>query len=277
MMDLLFHVVRDTLFVLLHDKRYGGLLPGLICSLHTWGRDQSFHPHLHCLVTAGGLDGAGEWVKAKKPDLLPYRVIRALYRGKMIAAVREALHAGKLVLPPSLPAFRLENTLNRLGREDWNVEICQRYSHGKGVLVYLAHYVRGGPISDSRILSADSTSVSFEYFDHRSKTNKVMRLTPEAFLLRVLQHVPPARKKTVRYYGLYAEHNINLLNTCREVLGQPHVEPAEYMTWESFWGKLYKDLPNRCPVCGKQLIPARRLPRWTTYHPKIGQEHASAA
>jgi Putative transposase/Transposase zinc-binding domain len=277
MMDLLFHVVRDTLLVLLGSERYGGLLPGMMCNLHTWGRNLHLHPHLHCLITAGGLNKAGEWVQAKKADLLPYRVVRELYRGKMIAAVRDALRAGKLALPPTLPAFRLENTLNRLGRESWNVEICERYSHGKGVLMYLAGYVRGGPISDSRILSSDSNSVSFEYFDHRDKTTKVMTLSPEAFLLRALQHVPPPRKKMVRYYGLYAEHNVELLNISRATLGQPKIEPAEFMTWEAFWETKDGGLPNLCPVCGKKLVPVGRLRRWNTYHPGImGQDDQAA-
>ena len=277
MMELLFHSVRDTLFVLLGDQRYGGLLPGLICSLHTWGRNLSLHPHLHCLVTGFGLRSDGAWVQAKKANLLPYLVVRQLYRGKMIAAVRDMLHAGALALPPDLPAFRLENTLNRLGREPWNVEIRQRYSHASGVMIYLAHYIRGGPISDRRILSFNSEMVSFFYLDHRDKKTKVMQLSPEEFLLRVLQHVPPPRKKTIRYYGLYAEHNDHLLGIARSVLGQPPAQPASFLTWQAFWVQSQSELPNLCPVCGKPLIQGQRLRRWSTYHPGVMTTDENAA
>lgn len=259
MMDLLFQSARDTLFQLLSDSMYGGFTPGMLCSLHTWGRNLSFHPHLHCLVSAGGLTGSAMWAWAKKAGLLPYGVVRALFRGKMIAAVRRALRAGQLVLPPSLPAFRLENTLNRLGRASWNVEVREQYSHGEGVLTYLARYVRGGPISNSRILSASDTSVTFRYLDHRDGSTKEMALRPEAFLLRVLQHVPPERKKIVRYYGLYAEHQIESLNAARGALGQEEVAPPEFMTWEEFWRDTEEEPPNLCPVCQRPLVPVRRL------------------
>ena len=277
MMDLLFHAVRDTLFVLLADKKYGGLVPGLLCSLHTWGRSLSFHPHLHCLITAGGLDSNGSWARAKKANLLPYHVVRELYRGKMIAAVRGALRAGQLNLPPGLPAFRLENTLNRLGRAQWNVKILEQYSHGEGVLVYLARYVRGGPIAESRIVSSESTGVTFRYHDHRDGSTKEMPLSPEAFILRVLQHVPPPRKKLVRYYGLYAEHNQDSLNTARYALGQKWVIPPDFLTWEAFWAKTGKELPNLCPVCRRPLVSGPKLPRWSTYHPGVITHHEKAA
>ena len=277
MMDVLFHCVRDTLFVLLGDERYGGLVPGLLCSYHSWGRDQGYHPHLHCLVTAGGRGKAGAWVPAKKANLLPYLVVRDLYRGKMIAAVRGALHSGELVLPPDLPEFRLENTLNRLGRAPWNVEIRERYPHGEGVLIYLARYIRGGPIADSRIVSFDSSSVVFKYLDHRDNTMKEMLLSPDDFLLRVLQHVPPPRKKMVRHYGLYAEHNLEMLNASRAALGQRRVEPREFLKWETFWAKTEKEMPNLCPVCGRALVPGPRLRRWSTHDPGIKRPDEKAA
>jgi hypothetical protein len=276
MMDLLFHCVRDTLFVLLADPRYGAFVPGLICSLHTWGRNLSFHPHLHCLVTAGGLLDAAFWARAKKSNLVPYRVVRELYRGKMIAAVRGALRSGKLVLPPELPAFRLENTLNRLGREPWNVEVGQRYSHGGGVVTYLARYVRGGPISDSRIVASDASSVTFRYLDHRDGQTKEMRLSPKDFILRVMQHVPPPRKKMVRYYGLYAEHNIEMLNTSRAALGQEPAEPAERLTWQALYERAEKEIPNLCPVCKSRMVPGPRLSR-RNLHPPGPESHRETA
>ena len=277
MIELLFHVVRDTLFVLLGDERYGGIVPGLLCSLHTWGRNLCLHPHLHCIITAFGFRLDGTWGEPKKANLLPYLVVRELYRGKMIAAIRDALEAGKLVLPPSLLVFQLQNTLNELGRQSWNVEIRERYSSAKGVLSYLARYVGGGCISDSQIKSSEAESVSFTYLDHRDETTKEMRLSPEAFLMRFLQHVPPPRKKLVRYYGLYAEHNEKLLNEARAALGQARAERPQFLAWQAFLSKIGRESQSLCPVCGKPLVLGRRLRRWSTYHPGIEGPHEAAA
>jgi len=141
----------------------------------------------------------------------------------------------------------------------------------------LARYICGGPISESNILSSGSGVVSFRYLDHHDKTNKVLQLPHEEFLLRVLRHVPPPRKKMVRYYGLYAEHNAELLKKARMVLGQPIPETPSFLTWQEHYHNIGKELPNLCPVCGTPLVPGRRLRRWSTYHPGVHAPHEAAA
>ena len=277
MMDIFFRVVRDTLFLLLADTKYGGFLPGMICSMHTWGRSMPLHPHIHCLVTAGGLVGGLLWVRAKKKTLLPYLVVRRIYRGKMLDAIRKALKGGQLVLPPGISRETMESTLNKLSQEEWNAEISEQYAHGNGVVEYLSRYIRGTPIANKQILSYDSHAVSFLYRDHRDNQEKVMTLSAVEFLKRLLKHVPPAKKKTVRYFGLYAESNRDLLNRSRAALDQKDYEAPDSPTWEALWQGSPEEKPNLCPTCHRPLILGRRIPKWECIHPGMVSPGREAA
>ena len=122
-------------------------MPGIIATLHTWSQTLLLHPHLHCLVTGGGLSDAGQWVAVRHGFLLPMRVVRALFRGKLLAAIRQGLQAGRLQLPAGKRLQQMENLLHKLGRLKWNVHIRERYPHGQGVLIYLARYLaRRAPV-----------------------------------------------------------------------------------------------------------------------------------
>ena len=122
MPSLLFRSVRDTLMTLLKDERYLGALPGILMSLHIWGRTLSLHPHLHCLVTAGGLRD-GQWIETRKDYLLPVQVVKALYRGKLLSAICQAVEDQRLRLPADQTPQQVKNLLNQLGRKTWNVRI----------------------------------------------------------------------------------------------------------------------------------------------------------
>ena len=134
MTGILFSSVRDTLFELLGDKQYLGAQPGIIASLHTWSKTLSLHPHIHCLVTGGGLTTAKQWLSVQGTFLLSFRVVRKLFRGKVLAGTRKALRSGELILPHAMRPQQVENLLNKLGRKKWNVHVRERYSHGKGYL-----------------------------------------------------------------------------------------------------------------------------------------------
>ena len=112
-------------------------MPGFILALHTWGRSLQLHPHIHCLITDGGMQN-GAWHRPRGSCFLPARVVMALFRGKLLAALRSALADGTLRLPPDLSAEGCRSLLNQLGRVKWNVHLQQRYEHGQGVLTYLA-------------------------------------------------------------------------------------------------------------------------------------------
>jgi Putative transposase/Transposase zinc-binding domain len=163
MTALLFQAVRETLCTLLADPHYLGAQPGIMAALHTWSQTLVLHPHVHCLVTGGGLTASGDWKAVRNGFLLPARVVMAVFRGKMLAAIRHALACGALTLPEPLRPQPLLNLLTRLGhprKTKWNVRIMERYPHGAGVVTYLARYLRGGPIKNARLVAWDGERVT---------------------------------------------------------------------------------------------------------------------
>lgn len=169
MSTLLLQAVRDTLSTLLAEPKSLGAQPGIIAALHTWSQTLVLHPHLHCLVTGGGRTPAGPWVAVRNGFLWPMRVVMAVFRGKMVDAIRQSFARGALVLPEPRRPQQFINLLNRLGhptKTKWNVRIMERYRHGAGVVTYLARYLRGGPIKNARLVAWDGACVTFTYRAH---------------------------------------------------------------------------------------------------------------
>jgi len=256
---ILFHSARDTLFELLGDEKYLGAQPGLIASLHTWSRTLLLHPHLHVLVTGGGWDQAKGWRPIRRSYLLPFEVVRKLFRGKFLSGIGKAFDRGELVLPKGVQPHQFRNLLNKLGRKPWNVYLRESYAHGVGVMTYLARYLRGGPISNKRIVRSTAGQVQFHY--GREKV-ALMELPTDQFLARLLQHVPPRNAIRVRSYGLYHHSRKEELALCRVILGQPPVQEPEFLDWQSYCGRRGDAHPERCPVCGKTLVKVASISRW---------------
>jgi len=154
MTTLLCQAVRDTLGTLRAAPKYLGAPPGIMAALPTWSQTLVRHPHRHGLVTGGGLTPAGQWVAVRHGFLLPARVVMAVFRGKMVAAIRQTFAHGALALPESMQPQPLLNLLNRLGhptKTRWHVRIMERYRHGAGVVTSLARSLRGGPLKNARL------------------------------------------------------------------------------------------------------------------------------
>jgi len=281
MTRLLFASVHDTLCELLGDATYLGAKPGIIATLHTWTQTLLLHPHIHCLVTGGGLTEGGHWVAVRHGFLLPMRVVMVLFRGKLLAAIRQGLHQGQLRVPQGKRLQQVDNLLNRLGRTKWNVHIRERYPYGQGVLVYLARYLRGGPIANRRLRAADGQQVIFTYEERAKGPGSLakcgtMRLPLEQFIGRWLLHVPPRGAVRVRCWGLYAHTQGEELAVCRQHVGQGPVDaPAPRDgRHESEAGE---EAPSeRCPVCGQRLVCTALIPRAGVPPPaETGWEHVA--
>jgi hypothetical protein len=270
MTTLLFQAVRDTLGTLLADPKYLGAQPGILAALHTWSQTLVLHPHLHCLVTGGGLTPAGQWVAVRHGFLLPARVVMAVFRGKMVAGLRQTFARGALALPESMRPQQLVNLLNRLGhptKTKWNVRIMERYRHGAGVVTYLARYLRGGPIKNARLVAWDCDRVTFlhrarqEEAEGRSPSPQRITLAVADFLQRWLQHVPVPQTRVVRSYGLYHPTQAEALGLCRTALGQPAVVVPVRLDWQTMCAQRGDAHPERCPTCGQVLVCAGVIPR----------------
>jgi hypothetical protein len=193
--------------------------------------------------------------------LLPVEVVRIIFRGKFLDAIRKAVEQGRLVLPEGRTEQQVNNLLNKLGRKKWNVCIRERYSHGSGVVTYLARYVRGGPISNQRLSCVDEKGVTFRYQDHRDGKVKPMTLSSEEFVQRVLWHVPERGMQVIRHYGLYGRCGQELREKCRAQLGQLPEEKPTTLDVASYWEKTGHPEKMRCAVCGERLIRVGRVPR----------------
>src|SRR5262244_3525404 len=270
MTALLFQAVRDTLCTLLADPKYLGAQPGILAALHTWSQTLVLHPHMHCLVTGGGLTASGEWQAVRHGFLLPARVIMAVFRGKMLDAIRQAFARGTLALPEPMRPQQFVNLLNRLGhptKTKWNVRIMERYRHGTGVVTYLARYLRGGPIKNARLVAWDGARVTFlhrarrEEAEGRSASPQRITLAVDDFLQRWLQHVPMPQTRVVRSYGLYQPTQTAALALCRVALGQPPVEAPASLDWQTVCAQRGEAHPERCPTCGQRLVCTDVIPR----------------
>lgn len=283
--SLLFRAAKEALLELMEDPNYCGGRPGVLAALHTWCQKLTAHVHLHVLVTAGALAQDGTWREPRRNCLLPRMVLMIIFRGKLRHFLLEAFRREELTLPPDHSAFRWLSALNRLGRVPWNVKIHERYDHAKGVLTYLARYLRGGPLPDSRILSDDSRGIRFRYrlpmrgsVAEQPKRYSTMTLTPDEFLRRILEHIPPKGLQVVRGYGLYSGNQHSQIHEAKACFPpqEPGDEATSCETTETIghW--------QRCPECGERLvvqeIPGTRSalnPRLARAPPAAQQTHLS--
>lgn len=241
--DHLFKASAETLKDLLSDDTYLGADVGLLSAVHTWGRTLSFHPHVHVLVTGGGLAQDGAWRTVTQDFLLPVGVIKAKFRGKWLTWLNDAYAAGELTLPPDWTPERWRCVLRTIARQPWNVRIQGAYRHGHGVAHYLSRYLRGGPIKDHRIVSATPECITFRYRDHHDQREKSMALSQTQFIDRVLWHVPVKGQHQVRYYGLYTASAATKRQQVSDHLGvvEETPMPAEAHT-------------RQCPTCSRALF-----------------------
>ena len=250
MAKLLFDCVRDCLLELMADPKRLGVRPGLLMALHTWGRNLSQHPHVHCLLSAGGIDLDGQWKPGCAGFLLPIKPLQILFRGKLLARLKTLLLAQHLRLPPAQGLPHWQSTIRQLYLEHWNIEIQPPYDHARGVALYLARYVRGGPVPKDRMLSLDSKGlVRMGYTDHRDGRAKTLCLHAHEFIARVLWHAPPKGLHTVRYGGLYSCAQPEQYHTAVSALASapPPVRSASQVNTPSA-------ALMSCPTCKRPLL-----------------------
>lgn len=255
--QLLFTSVRETIQKLSRDTRYLGAMPGVILALHTWARNQTFHPHIHCVISHGGLDKSGRWQTPKRASFLPAKVMMMIFRGKYLAGIKKALAAGELIIPSNEREQRLLNLCNKLGRQCWVVHCAKPYEHGQGVAKYLARYIRGGAIKNSQILQLGKQHIKLRYKSHQTKQTEYLCLTHVQFMQRLLSHMAIPKKPHYQMMGLYHGKCRLKLNQAREALGQIAVHEIKVPDWQSFIKK--QGELACCKQCGKTLNQLRPI------------------
>ena len=254
--DLLFRAAAQSLLTLAADPQRLGAQIGVTAILHTWGQNLMFHPHLHCVVTGGGLSPDGSrWIATRPGYLFPVKVLGRLFRGKFLAGLKHAYQAGQLSLGGSVAdlaepaAFR--RWLDGLYRQNWVVYAKRPFGGAKQVFRYLGRYSHRVAIANSRLLALEDDQVLFHWRDYADDNRlKVMRLAAEEFIRRFLLHVLPKRFVRIRHYGLLAGRNVTTqLARCRQLLGVADVQDPVERTWLDQLQEWTQHDLNCCPQC----------------------------
>jgi hypothetical protein len=267
---LLFGAAAATLRTLARDPQHLGADIGFTAILHTWGQDLRFHPHLHCVVTGGGLDRQGKrWVACRKNFFLPVKVLGQLFRGKFLDGLRRARRQGKLHGSSAAPdqPVAWKRLIDNLYQLDWVVYAKPPFGGPEHVFRYLGRYTHRVAISNHRLVSFREGRVTFHLRDY-ADDGKIRQLTLAAgeFVRRFLLHVLPRGFTRIRHFGLLAARNVHTrLARAHELLAsQPATcaqdpDPAAAPWWLRLLRLTGMDA-MLCPYCGTGRLV--REPPW---------------
>jgi hypothetical protein len=260
--NLLFHTSAATLLEIARDPRHLGAEIGFFSMLHTWDQRLHHHPHVHCVLAAGGLaPDHSRWISSRRSFFLPINVLSRVFRGKFVAGLKTAFHAGALqfhghLLPLAEPrAFA--SWLRVLFRHDWVVYSKRPFGGPEHVLRYLGAYTHRVAISNRRLVALAEGNVTFRSRDsaHGNKT-RLMTLLVDEFLRRFLLHLLPRGFVRIRNFGFLANRQramllplcFRLLQDAAEISTSTAVPAADHP--HSLWN---------CPVCGGTMHVIERL------------------
>lgn len=238
--DLLFRAAAETMLEVAADPRHLGARIGFLSILHTWGQNLRLHPHLHCVIPAGGFDeGYSHWVHPRYAFFLPVKVLSRVFRGKYLALLQQALPQRHIDCPSTL--------VRALYKDDWVVYAKPAFGDPVRVLRYLGRYTHRVAISNQRLLSFDGHRVSFRWKDYaHGNKQRIMTLTASEFLRRFCHHVLPRGFVRIRHFGYLANARRGaLIALARQLLAclppaTSHLTNASQAAW-------------RCPRCGANM------------------------
>lgn len=263
--DALFACTSETLLELGQSRLDATL--GITMVLHTWTREMKFHPHVHAIVTAGGLacDGA-TWNHSNKQYLFPVEVIGELVRGKMLDWLKRSHRRGVFdTFDEFFDPEAFDRLISRLWSHDWVVYAKKPFRDSTHVMKYLGRYTHRVAIANSRIVDVTDTSVAF-----RTKAGKVITVSPVEFLRRFCLHVLPAGFNKIRHYGLYSSAALNTTHVIAKAMltssvlnnaTLPVTAAPITLTWQQHLRLLTARDVNACPVCGAPVdhLPVARI------------------
>ena len=268
--DLLLRASAQTLLEVARHPRHLGAEIGFFSVLHTWNQKLEHHPHVHCVVPAGGLSpDHRHWLTSRRRFFLPLPVLARVFRGKFVAALKHAFAAGQLgfhgQLKPLASPRAFSSFLRPLFRRDWVVYCKPPFGGPEYVLYYLGAYTHRVAISNHRLVSLTGDQVTFRWRDSaHGNQQRLMTLSVDEFLRRFLLHVLPPGFVRIRHFGFLAHRRrAALLPLCFQFLGRPvdlppvpEPQPREeegcstHQPSTSTWS---------CPQCGGPMIILERL------------------
>lgn len=258
--SLLHRCSSETLLELSADRKYLGATPGIIQVLHTWGQTLNFHPHIHCIVTGGGLTKDLKLKTSSADFFIPVRVLGSKFRGKFLAYLESYHRQGKLSFSSSCAGLRNSYTWtgfrDSLYKKDWCPYIKETFNGFGNAIEYLGRYTHRIAITNTRIQSVASEEVSFSARDYKSGKTITVSVSPEEFIRRLMMHVLPSGFQKIRYYGLLnnrgKQKNLHIIFRI-----QGHRKFVSLFTGSSVidvMKAVWKYDISICPCCGKSSM-----------------------
>jgi len=264
---ILFRAAAETLQEVTANPKHLGAEVGILAVLHTWGQNLMHHPHVHCVVTGGGLaPDRSRWVhgqqsrRRKKLFFVPVQILSRVFRGKFIDFLKRAYCSGKLHFHGKLESLiqpaAWQSRLDAAVKKDWVVYAKRPFGGPQRVLKYLARYTHRVAISNQRLIELRDGQVSFQYKDYADgQQTKVMKLTSSEFIRRFLMHTLPNGFVRIRYYGFLANRDRHQrLDQCRRLLGAPNLltQPADEAQISAEDSPCPS--PATCPICRRRSL-----------------------
>ena len=257
---LLFQAAAETLLTIAADPRHLGARIGATLVLHTWGSAMTHHPHVHGIVSGGGLSLDGQrWVACRAGFFLPVRVLSRLFRRLFLEKLSEAHRAGTLQFfgehQRLAEAKTFANWLQPLRQCEWVVYAKRPFAGPEAVLAYLSRYTHRVAIANNRLIALNEQGVTFKWKDYRAKEryrHKTMTLTSDEFMRRFLLHVLPSGFHRIRHYGLIANttRKDNLARARELLMVEKTIETAD----ADIAVGSDESVTYVCPDCGAPMI-----------------------
>lgn len=242
---ILFKASKHTVMKLADDPKHLGAKVGMIAVLHTWGQQLWLHPHVHCIVPAGGVTNAGYWkmCRSKGKYLFPVKVMSAVFRGKFMEMLKDFCREKNISLP--------EKTITKLYSTPWVVYAKQPFMGPQQVIEYLGRYTHRIAISNHRIKSIADGKVTFAYKDYKQGGKQLtLSLGACEFLRRFCLHILPPGFMKIRHYGLLASRARPQLKMQQMKMGVPIIK-KEKLSWQQIAKHVFGFDADLCPCCKK--------------------------
>jgi hypothetical protein len=262
--ELLFKTVWATIKTFASHEQYGIKTTGMTAVLHSWGQQLSLHPHLHCIIPAGGIDHNGHWKNLKgnattyktkegkkrksKGFLFPINALRSMYQAKFMAGLRKLIKQGQI--DRQAPGF-----LEEVYKKTWVIYAKRPFRDAKAVIEYLGRYTHKVAISNNRLIAMDNKMVQFKYKDYAdSSKTKTMALEGTEFLRRFSQHILPKKFTKIRHFGLHAGAHYKTMDLLyQQFFNQPRPKLIK-QTWQQIAFQKTSFEAEICPLCKQKTM-----------------------
>ena len=254
---LLFDSAIHCLLTLSRDKKWLGAIPSITAMLHTWGQQLSFHPHLHCIVSGGGVDKELNWHNLKKKShqgfLFPYKVMEPIFKKHFLDYLNSMILLSEIEVKNR---YDWQELKNKLYQKQWIVYAKSPMGNAAQVVEYLARYAHKVAISNHRILEVANNKVVFQYKDYNDHNkSKIMSLSVDEFVRRFEQHILPKGFVKMRHYGILG--NFMRKKRVNEILKKmklPHHPPTVVIPYHLRLLEKYGVDIFLCPKCKKAKL-----------------------